>query len=428
MIIQIALGILMETCKLYFTLFVILGMDKDNDISFSAAAILSIVTGFCILSCVKNPAYLWGYPIALTAVVVNVILLHKRNHWVFVLTSYAAICVADIIISGILISLFPAQLAGITPFSFMDLLLNLPSLILILSCAAYLEHSIDPLFKFNDYYPPIKTISIVFVAVIFLGSYLSILFSSEFKNITAGIINSKGVIVLWIIGLFFVGICISNIIHVNQNYKKAQENKAYDDMLIAQQRHYEALLNADQSIRTFRHDCINHLSCLSLLIESGQIEKAQKYIQDITGEISKKSKIMLSGNTIVDAVIQDLAQGNQDIKLEFKGTLPNDLKIRHIDLCILISNLVKCAITSVNKLEDNKFIKIVAKELNGSLHLSVQNTFPDHILISARHTKLLAARNRNIREIMEKYNGIMEHFIKKEMFCVDVVLPNIIEN
>lgn len=428
MIIQIALGILMETCKLYFTLFVILGMYKDNDMSFSAVVILSIVTGFCILAGVKNPSYLWGYPIALTAVIVNIIVLHKRNHWVFVLTGYAAICVVDMIISGILIFLFPAQLANISPFSFMDLLLNLPSLILILSCAAYLENSRDPLFKFNDYYPPIKTISIIFVGIIFLGSYLSILFGGEFRNITARLISSRGIILAWIIGLFFVGICVSNIVHVNKNYKKTQENKAYHDMLIAQQRHYEALLNADQSIRTFRHDCINHLSCLSMLMNAGHIERAQEYIQEITGEISKKSKIMISGNTIVDAVIQDLAQSNEDIKLEFKGTIPNDLKIRHIDLCILISNLIKCAIISVNKLDKDKFIKIVAKELNGGLYLSVQNTFPDHILISSRHTRLLAARNRNIKEIMEKYNGIMEHFIKKEMFCVDVVLPNVIEN
>ena len=148
-------------------------------------------------------------------------------------------------------------------------------------------------------------------------------------------------LVLLIILLLFYVMFLMMAVSLNRNARLQQENH----FLTLQQERYENLCMAIEEARQARHDIRHHFVQLSSLAEQGDMEKIKKYLSAATGKISDYN-LHFCENQAVDSVFgyySTLAE-RENIPFHALVSLPADLSIDEINLCLVFSNLLENAI------------------------------------------------------------------------------------
>ena len=148
-------------------------------------------------------------------------------------------------------------------------------------------------------------------------------------------------LVLLIILLLFYVMFLMMAVSLNRNARLQQENH----FLSLQQERYENLCMAIEEARQARHDIRHHFVRLSTLAEQSDIEKIKEYLSAATGKISDYN-LHFCENQAVDSVFgyySTLAQ-RENIPFHALVSLPADLSIDEINLCLVFSNLLENAI------------------------------------------------------------------------------------
>ena len=148
-------------------------------------------------------------------------------------------------------------------------------------------------------------------------------------------------LVLLIILLLFYVMFLMMAVSLNRNARLQQENH----FLSLQQERYENLCMAIEEARQARHDIRHHFVRLSTLAEQGDIEKIKEYLSAATGKISDYN-LHFCENQAVDSVFgyySTIAE-RENIPFHALVSLPADLSIDEINLCLVFSNLLDNAI------------------------------------------------------------------------------------
>ena len=148
-------------------------------------------------------------------------------------------------------------------------------------------------------------------------------------------------LVLLIILLLFYVMFLMMAVSLNRNARLQQENH----FLSLQQERYENLCMAIEEARQARHDIRHHFVRLSTLAEQGDIEKIKEYLSAATGKISDYN-LHFCENQAVDSVFgyySTIAE-RENIPFHALVSLPADLSIDEINLCLVFSNLLENAI------------------------------------------------------------------------------------
>ena len=185
-------------------------------------------------------------------------------------------------------------------------------------------------------------------------------------------------LVLLIILLLFYVMFLMMAITLNRNAKLQQENH----LLSLQQERYENLCMAIEEARQARHDIRHHFVQLSSLAEQGDMEKIKKYLSSAIGKISDYN-LHFCENQAVDSVFgyySTLAK-RENIPFHAMVSLPVDLSIDEINLCLVFSNLLENAIQASVKTEParRKINVEVYPHHNHLLLIHVENTFDGKI-------------------------------------------------
>lgn len=241
-----------------------------------------------------------------------------------------------------------------------------------------------------------------------------------------------------------VGIFLCNItmyVTMTQYNLYVRERKDYElieyqnDILI------KATLEKDdfnKEVRKMWHDFNNHISCVDMLLQMGNIERARDYIHDMNASCAQMYMGIKTGNEISDSVINQkcrIAQ-NHHIKMTVAGVLGENLPINQVDLCALLSNSLDNAIEASLKIEDE-----TAREI----HLNL-NLYKDYLIIEVRNTvkeqvnveKGLVTTKKDkskhgigmlsMKTIVEKYNGHIDWICEDYLFTVSMMLRLINKN
>ena len=148
-------------------------------------------------------------------------------------------------------------------------------------------------------------------------------------------------LVLLIILLLFYAMFLMLAVSLNRNARLQHENH----LLSLQQERYKNLCMAIEEARQARHDIRHHFVQLSALAEQGDMEKIKKYLLAATGKISDYN-LHFCENQAVDSVFgyySALAK-RENIPFHALVSLPADLSIDEINLCLVFSNLLENAI------------------------------------------------------------------------------------
>jgi len=128
---------------------------------------------------------------------------------------------------------------------------------------------------------------------------------------------------------------------------------------------------------------------------------------------------------------------NNDIKLKWRGRLPDKLKVSNMDLCIIFSNLLKNSVEALKKISENieKKIEVEIKQLENNIIIKVKNPISGkvNIIDDKLITSKLDKNNHgfgslNIKEAVNKYGGNIKYNISEESFLVEIIFSDIIMN
>lgn len=239
-------------------------------------------------------------------------------------------------------------------------------------------------------------------------------------------------VIAWRIMIYWLtAICILIIVFFVERFlMQAQESDEENVHLMEKQlKYYRNIELMDTELRKFRHDIKNHFMCMEYLFRNDKQEELDQYFLDLQQAFSFQEKLYVSGNDIIDAILNhDLHSNcNEEVNITVYGSLPQIRTVSAMDLCTVFSNLLSNAIASANQVESSQGPEIVIRFMGGNSYFSITVS---NSLVEADLDKKKKRKDRNhghgihnIRETVEKYNGSFEQNIEGNMFISSVYFP-----
>ncbi len=211
------------------------------------------------------------------------------------------------------------------------------------------------------------------------------------------------------------------------SYKKLQQNfrLSTEISLLEQEEHSlnhyveEAKTRYDET-KSFRHDIRNHIAVVKNLLQSGKLEEAVSYMEDMDDMAEKMSFPCSTNNPVVDILVGNklgIAK-SMGIDVDCSLLLPYPCGIRDIDICIVLSNALDNAIQAVKRLDAGmeKYIHVSGRIQGDFLMMEIENSF---------HGKGAFKKGTglsNVKKVAEKYGGAMSIEAQENKFVLHVLL------
>lgn len=211
----------------------------------------------------------------------------------------------------------------------------------------------------------------------------------------------------------------------NKN-KKVSE---FQNALIEQ--HYAEVENIYRKMRGWRHDYHNHIQALAAYLESGEIERARAYLDEINDTLIKVDTVIKTGNTMVDAILNSKISlmNTRSIRVNATARVPTVLSIADVDLCVMIGNLLDNAMEACEKLpKADRFIRIYISTKSSHLYMSFTNsagkkqTKVGNLFASTKGLDHGFGLSR-VDELVARYGGYLTRASEDGGYTTEVILP-----
>ena len=211
-------------------------------------------------------------------------------------------------------------------------------------------------------------------------------------------------------------------------------NESYLEAELAASRQYR---ETQEETRAFRHDMRNNLTLLAGLLKEKNYEEAERYLEDLSGELAELSPRIVTGDDMLDSLISSKLPelDRQGIALTVNGVIDGGLSWKPIDICAVFANAIDNAIRACEILPEGveRYIRISFRKTELQRVITITNRTAEKVdcakLLSGegRYTtkqekSLHGFGLRNIRRTVEKYGGIMQLSSDEDEFRMTIVL------
>ena len=107
------------------------------------------------------------------------------------------------------------------------------------------------------------------------------------------------------------------------------------------------------------------------------------------------------------------------------GQFPVSLRVSNSDLCILIGNVLENAKEALEKVKENRQLRITVRNFQGRIFLQVCNTFLDETVdlkTSKKDREKHGYGIDNMRGVVREYGGDISFRTENGMFVVEIEL------
>ncbi len=227
------------------------------------------------------------------------------------------------------------------------------------------------------------------------------------------------------LSMYFLG--LASLFCILFSYKKLQQNfhLSTEITLLEQQEHSlnqyveEAKARYDRT-KSFRHDIRNHIAVVKKLLQSGKLEEAVSYMEDMDDMAEKMSFPCSTNNPVVDILVGNklgIAK-SMGIDVDCSLLLPYPCSLRDIDICIVLSNALDNAIQAAKSpgAGIEKYIHVSGRIQGDFLMMEIENSFHENRAFK-KGTGL-----SNVNAVAEKYGGAMSIETQENVFVLHVLL------
>ena len=189
-----------------------------------------------------------------------------------------------------------------------------------------------------------------------------------------------------------------------------------------------------KEISVLKHDFKNSIDCIRSLIMGGNYEEAINYADKLKErKINPIQPQILSSNPVVNAVINskfgEAGEKGIDTSLRLVVKVPEYLEF---DLSILLSNLLDNAIEACIENVAASQIILTISEIDGYYRVVIRNTIENSVIQNNKNLKTHKLDStqhgwglKSIKDIVDKYDGLIDIYENSGMFFVDILLAKI---
>lgn len=282
---------------------------------------------------------------------------------------------------------------------------------------------------------------IVYICVIIMGSSIFLVILDVKENIknseNSGYVMSNVLIIIYYLSIMSIVLFLLYVNDMNRKMKKYLETEHL--LKDTQKNYYEAMLEKEENTRKFRHDMINHLIYVHNLMVQNQQKEALDYIENLQdGMKNIQQKCYYTGNSVIDAMLNHYIQLLEgDVSVSVFGNYTKEAVISKMELCTIFSNIIKNAVEAVNlQKEGERYLKVVLHSGNENIKIEIINSIEKNNLDNRKkkskgklpETIKKDKKNhgiglKNVKETVEKNNGIFQWDLEEGYFKVLVILP-----
>lgn len=220
--------------------------------------------------------------------------------------------------------------------------------------------------------------------------------------------------------------------HRRRGMFRFRDRKYLDYQVEVMSRQVEEVNEIYMKMRGWRHDYHNHLQKLKAHLAMGQIVEAEKYLNELEGNLDGIKVKYATGNVSLDAILNgklSIAE-KENICINCKAEVGENLTIEDIDLCVIIGNLIDNAVESCKKIprDAERFLRIYLCIRKQQLYISVTNSTAEVIrkLDAEYITNKRGDHGHGLKRIdlvVEKYNGYSRRANEPGVFSTEIMLP-----
>ncbi len=183
----------------------------------------------------------------------------------------------------------------------------------------------------------------------------------------------------------------------------------------------------NENISLIKHDIQNHLFMLKSLYERGETDSYKQYLDTLLSKINRKEEVCKSENLIVDSIINYKLKNIGEVNLYIDVCIPKKLQISDVDMTALLGNLLDNSVRAIKE-ADKKELHITLKYKKGRLILQIRNSYKDIAISQGRFQTTKKEKQghgiglESVREVAERYNGIIQIDYEDSLFIVVVIL------
>lgn len=228
----------------------------------------------------------------------------------------------------------------------------------------------------------------------------------------------------------FTALCMMTSKSLNE-----QEESYQEQMLIQQTRAFSdqtaAFWENEKNMAIMRHDMRHRIGLVRELLHEGKYDEVYHILDDTDDSLERSKSVKYCENIYVNAALAMCERKAVDagIKIEFRTDIREHILLDIYNLAVVISNLVENGINACRKLPDDedKFIKVVARDTGASLIVNVFNSFDGNILLDARGYPVSKREGhgigtKSVISFVEKYDGLIDYSITDKVFSVKILV------
>ena len=253
------------------------------------------------------------------------------------------------------------------------------------------------------------------------------------------------IIILLYLGILFLGVYYDGFIagdiaalifilleYLLQRIMKREEDKTiiYQNKLMKQQ--MDEIENIYMTMRGWRHDYHNHLQSLKGYLSLNKVEQMKDYLNELETDLDSIDTLYHSGNLQLDSILNAklaIAEKGQ-IRIHCDASIPPQLHVSDLDLCVILGNLLDNAIESCRKIKDSdeRFIRVYIGILKKQLYISITNATSETVKQRTDHYFTTKRGDhghglKRVDQVVKKYDGYLNRQNEPGVFATEIVLP-----
>ena len=187
--------------------------------------------------------------------------------------------------------------------------------------------------------------------------------------------------------------------------------------------------------RAFRHDIINNLSMLDMMMNEGKNEEAAQHLKELLGRISDLTPKYVTGDEMLDCIVSMKAERMESLSIPFTadGVVDGGLNMKPMDVCGIFANALDNAIEAAEKTLPDAHVSFNIKRTEQFFVIRIANSVKEKVNVEKLATvSSFTSKNdtdrhgfglRNIKDTAAKYDGLVKCESSDNEFILSVMIP-----
>ena len=185
----------------------------------------------------------------------------------------------------------------------------------------------------------------------------------------------------------------------------------------------QAVLEAYEELRAWRHDLKHHLGTLQALAQAEQWPELARYLEAWSGQVSASIARLPAhtGNPVLDALLADKLARAQALGIDAQAhvVLPYRTSLDDVEWVTLLGNLLENALQACEQAPLPRSLRLSIGFTGGMLRLSLINSKTPHPVPA----KGSGIGLKQVRALVARHAGLLSVQDRSDAFEVNILLP-----